>query len=508
MPTAKKYTLSDYRNTNTLSDKTIGEGLLFLANMINYASEQKNVSIAAHAIKLAEELERRKDITSAKRALLYSYLINAWNVNNKDALAWENKALGKEIFYGRKALLEKDFNKLPLGTRLSIYTNLGNALFQTRRILDAIEYYNLALSYKPDFGMALGAKARAISSYAYFIRNTEAGIALYSYAEELYLKAVASHSTQKHALPAFKNNLNKITQFLNKLGRPKETNAYNFLPLRKGKANAYHLWCLQNDLILNPVNLIPGYKNIKDTVHTPSMFTDTGKIPPFYAYFNQLKQEFLAARFLCFEGTEHLYQKHYSDRYGYLLQTYDHALWDYHTQQVKLAFLTAYAVLDKVAMYIDSYFNLHQPKEKINFRSVWYQHCDMTYNKKKRPILREEFVRHSNGALLSLHWLSKDFRYSNNAFYALEPEADKLKDIRNNLEHHFFQIRMIDDKSSGIEGIDEQSLRSKTIKLLKLVHYALTYLAFAVTIEEEKKDKQDTPSDKVAVPMIIDKWTL
>ena len=511
MTIVKKYTLKDYLNTSTLANQSVTQGLFFLANMINYASDKKDASMAKQAIKLAEEFEIRKELTSENRSILYSYMINAWSVIKTHPFSWEDETLGKQIYYGRKALLEEHFSKLPIAVRLSSYTNLGNALVHTGRILDAIEYYNKALTYDKNFGMALGAKARAISIYANLVSHGNIDLLLYLHAEELYRQAIDSPSTQKHALKIFKSNLGEITKYLDKRGRTIKPEDYNFCRSEISQENSYQIWCLLNGLILNPINSVSGYKNIRDIIHTPSIYSGIGKIPPYYAYFNQLKQEFLAARFLCFEGSENLYKKHYSDKYGYLLNTYDSALWDYHTQQIKLAFLTAYSVLDKIAMYIDDYFNLHQPTDKINFRNVWYQNCDMKYDAKKgkHPILRKEFVNKPNLALLALYWLSKDFQIDHTTF-AIEPEAERLRKIRNSLEHRFFQIRLIQDNSNLDKEIGEQSFCEKSIKLLQLVHHALIYLACAVIIEEERKQENapQPPSDKISVLMEIEEWTL
>ena len=184
-------------------------------------------------------------------------------------------------------------------------------------------------------------------------------------------------------------------------------------------------------------------------------------------------------------------------------------MWDYHTEQIKLAFLTAYSILDKVAVYINDYFNLNQPLKSINFRNIWYHNCDMKINPKKNkyPVLRKLFENHPNKALSALYWLSKDFREEDTNF-VLEPEADELQNIRNSLEHRFFQIRMVNSQSGKIEGIYEQLFRDKAIKLLQLVHHALIYLAFAITIEEDKKTAKETFSDGIIAPMILDEWSL
>ena len=51
----------------------------------------------------------------------------------------------------------------------------------------------------------------------------------------------------------------------------------------------------------------------------------------------------------------------------------DYALYAMGLEQVKTAFRCAYSLLDKVAYFVNDYWQLGISEEKVNFRSVWVE---------------------------------------------------------------------------------------------------------------------------------------
>lgn len=504
------FSIKEFQNLSTLENLTNKEAVTLLSEMIDYDSEFGKLVFSEKAITLSNTLLKR-NLSSEIKSVLYYCLANAWDnmqYYKYNSPSWDNIAVANQILCFRKSLLEEGAARLPLLHYLRICTNLGNTLSKTGRFLEAIEYYDKALFRSANFGMALGGKAIALIDYANLLVRGEERVYLYLYAQELLQKATQVDSTESHALKVFKKYLERLPNFLRgeKLKNPPQK--YIYVPESQDKEDCFRKWCLEYGLILNPINLVTDYRSIKDITHTPEITTSIdSKIPNYFAYFNQLKQEFSSARFLCFEAIYEIYKKHYSDKYNFLVNSLDSALWDYHTEQMKLAFLTAYSILDKIAHYINEYFDLQHPLDKINFRNIWYIECKIKYTKNFKPTLLPFFQKSQNRALLALFWLSKDFCYDNNQKNCIEPEAEKLNQIRNNLEHHFFQIRISNYTDSSIPGIGFQSFQDKTIRLLQLIHHALSYLALAITYDSNE-DMSDKKSDKLAVPMLLEDWSL
>jgi len=79
----------------------------------------------------------------------------------------------------------------------------------------------------------------------------------------------------------------------------------------------------------------------------------------------------------------------------------------------------------------------------------------------------------------------------------LEPEAEKLSEIRNHLEHKFISIKALDIARFETVGdrernfyITEDDLEAKTLHLAQLAREAMIYLSFAVHAEESRKSDE------------------
>jgi hypothetical protein len=119
-------------------------------------------------------------------------------------------------------------------------------------------------------------------------------------------------------------------------------------------------------------------------------------------------------------------------------------------------------------------------------------------------------------------WLGKDFFEKSLEFSSvLEPEAQKLAEIRNHLEHKYLKVddgfkdmsSVYEDVHPGLKdplaySISRQEVETKTLKLLKLVRAALTYLSLAIHSEESARAKNRNP--KHVFPMTVsifeDEW--
>ena len=79
--------------------------------------------------------------------------------------------------------------------------------------------------------------------------------------------------------------------------------------------------------------------------------------PPVIGFFNQMKQEYVSARFTLYEGLRDT-KIHFSDRGVQLFDTLDFPMHSLATERVRAGFRIAYSLLDKVAFLIDHYWQL------------------------------------------------------------------------------------------------------------------------------------------------------
>src|SRR5260370_37886414 len=107
---------------------------------------------------------------------------------------------------------------------------------------------------------------------------------------------------------------------------------------------------------------------------------------PFFAFFNQIKQEFVSARFLRFEGITSS-GAHYSDRGVLLHNTFDYPTYSLAIERVKSAFRILYSLFDKIAFFLNQYLELAIPERQVTFRTFWYVSQDR--KKGLRPELQQ-----------------------------------------------------------------------------------------------------------------------
>jgi len=189
------------------------------------------------------------------------------------------------------------------------------------------------------------------------------------------------------------------------------------------------------------------------------------------------------------------HKSHLADKNVFLINSLDYTTHNIHFEKIKLSFKTAYSVLDKIAFFLNKYFDLKQ-NNNFNFRNIWYENTNKGL---KQGLLLKTFNGRPNWSLRGLFWLSKDFSYTNKETFAIEPEADNLKNIRDALEHKFFRVTMMDSKGE-IPNVTELDLIQKTIKILKLTNAALAYLSSSIAREEYEKRKNEK-KEGVIVPM-------
>lgn len=158
-----------------------------------------------------------------------------------------------------------------------------------------------------------------------------------------------------------------------------------------------------------------------------------------------------------------------------------------------------YSIFDKIGYFINEYFKLGIDRNKVYFKNVWYE------NGRINPKIEEL----ENNPLRGLYFLSKDLftENKNETEYVdvTDPEANRIYELRNNLEHKYCKIHWFSTVDNGdllvydsIEySITEEEFAEKTYKLLRYVREAILYLSLSVHTEERK----DRTESGVVLPL-------
>jgi tetratricopeptide (TPR) repeat protein len=501
------------------------EAMQLLGQYIDQAMDLGDAEMASSALNLCDEMGFR--VNGASEVELCYFRANAWSVvrhaKHKDEAVvwlWDQEEILHEIYWLRYAVRHFSFGDLDSLRRGQILVNTANILSHIGRPIEAIEYWQRALSIVPRFGMALGNLGLGYEFYAKLLYDTGHAVIILKSAYDLL-----AGTKEKGVIwdnPGFQLVQQKMLGRASLISRhidigKVESVSLDGFPLGKTKTEEkYRQWVLDNALFVNPLNDIGSYSiAAQDILHLPDMVTNIGEPPSLIGFYNQLKQEFVSARYTLWQGMLAAvdYKRHFSDNDITLSNTLDYPIYGVAIEQIKLAFRSTYSLFDKIAFFINEYWDLGVPAERVSFHSVWIE------KKGKKKRLRHELLKNPNLCLRGLYWLSKEFsdKEKDQAVSlgsVMEPDADKLRTIRNHLEHKYlkvhddiwdackeYEIPPFSDKLAYHLTLTE--LTDKTLRLMRRAREALIYLSLAVHQEEKIRAENRTG---MTMPMTLPRW--
>jgi hypothetical protein len=492
---------------DALSD---ADALDAIAQLVDHAFDHGNLGLNARALSWSEAIAARP-LGEADLATLDYFRANIWahrqQVSHTDrtaAWSWDQEDQQQQIFFLRRALNNPAFAKLTVMRRCQVLTNLGNQLDTVGRFIEARTMWSRALELRPDFWMARGNRGRALLSY---------GRALYDTGHRAVFALVAHQELQQAVLdldrrPAFGDASLRsrfadaaadIAQHVDLDAVADSYRPHDFALGETSEEQRFRAWALAKVLFLNPLNdLGPHPIAARDVLLLPTFATAIDEAPVLAGFFNQLKQEYVSARWLYYEGvTED--EPHVSDRHVLLYNTLDYPALGLAVEKVKLAFRMAYSLLDKAAFFLNRYMGLGIPEHKVNFRSIWRE-------KEGAPV-RVQFEASENWPFRGLYWLSRDL-FEPEFRALIEPDAQYMAELRNHLEHKYVKV-----VSMGVSGhldddfahaVSRADLEGRTLHLLRLARAALTYLSLGMHKEEQRR--RAASPDTLQAPMFLDLW--
>lgn len=489
-----------------------------IAKLVDQAGDAGSSALIDEALAIADTLEAR-GLQSEELAVLDYFRANAWacrqRLNRRErAETWDfdQPEVREQVFLLRRAMNSPSFESLHPIRRCQILTNLGNSLDTLGRFVEARRVWNTALAIEPNFWMARCNRGRALMHYAaaLYDQGHHAILALYAYHD--VVDGLASLSTHPHfgdeRLAAFFTRAAERIAEAYDLEAIAARHASDARDIGgSGKERSYRRWCLHNVLFLNPLNDVETASvAASDVLGLPDFTTALGEPPILTGMFNELKQTFVSARWLLWEGV-HSERPHFSDRDVALYNTLDFPAYGLAVEKVKLAFRMAYSILDKVAYFLNHYLALGMPEKRINFRTIWRE-------KDSEPV-RARFSASENWPFRGLYWLSKDL-FEEGMRDSTEPDARAFAELRNHLEHKYVKVHelLLDEPNEHdmfrdmlAHSISRTDLERRTLRLIQLVRSALIYLVLGVHKEEQgRSGEQVGLTASMALQRLKDDW--
>ena len=399
------------------------------------------------------------------------------------------------LAYLRASVASDFLDDLRVERVVKTYTDFANLLSRLGRVVEALNWYDEALKLDPDHAMSLGNRGQCKMEYGALL-FTEGHNPLFMHSAYNDLEASLDNSDRLYprAEQLFRGTKQQIERFSDERLAVDNNEEYELGESKQDEE--YHEWVLENGLYLNPLNDISKHSSVAhDYFHLPDMLLPDDGDFPYPGIYNQVKQEFVSARYMYFEGVESEDDGgHFSDRGVQLPDTLDYSVYGYRTEQVKTALRLSYSIFDKLAEIINHYWGVGQ--KDPNFGQVWYQGGDYKQG------LADPFQDCDNWPLNALFWIKKDFHHSisERDEDSVVTVAHELQTVRQMVEHDYMKVfhddivssppdsRVLED--SVYDAIGKKGLRKAALEMLRMSRAALIYISLAVHHEERKKREQ------------------
>lgn len=435
---------------------------------------------------------------------------------------WES-SLRKQLYCFRKSIecIEKpEYSKKKYGVHIKgfkciLYINYGNALSSCGRIIEAILQYKKVLDVHNSFGMALGNLGRVYRDYGILDYDASHQHYFHHFAYSLFQKALnctdpSTHREAKECFRKLADNYDK-NYIENVLSRKLEMPQ---LVYESGKEEKYRRWSLENGLFLNTLNDLPVLKMCfaADVLQLPDMIVSIDAKPVFHGMFNQIKQEYIYARYQYYCSLELREGPHFADKETHLINFADYPQYGIRIEQLKSAFKTLYGLFDKTAYFINAYFDLGIRERDVSFSHIWFSE----YGSGKKQYSYKNVLNHKeNFALASLYWISRDFydKFEDSP----NPHLRRISDVRNALEHKYVKVTKgwFPERENGeIDDlafyVTEDELSTLTLELMRIVRETIICLSLCVHEEERKRHPDKDKKMIMSVPLMEydDDWKI
>ena len=445
-----------------------------------------------------------KNSVGKTRILLLYFQANAVSgivrANSKaNNRSWDDNLANrvKNLLLLRQSVSDPAFETVDKILQCQIRTNLANTLAGLSRPVAAIEQYISALSIQPHYAKTLLGLSSSIQHIASSIYDDGHQTVLMAHVlslinQALDDKAISEGDREVYA-PQAENRRKWISDNLERVEYNPKFDLDDFSLGNSEEERAYRTWCLRERLFINPLNE-PLTNNVAatDVFHLPSHNYKIGEIARFPDYFNLLKQEYVSARYRLFVAV-HNRAPDFIMRDVLLLDGGQDQILGHQADELRSAYRSAYSMFDKISIFLNSRLKLGLKPKQVTFRNIWLERqSDQTLG------LRTKFKQSQNWALRGLFFLSKDL-YDDNFQEVAEPDAAKLNQWRNQIEHRFLILHQLPQNTPRGEqwAISVEELQQKTIRILRLAREALFYLSIAMNLEEREKEQENNNTIRV-----------
>ena len=461
-----------------------------LGSAIDAASDEGNEELLRQ---LGKECEGRLSNTEGEQRVFLRYfqantfgaIIQSKSKDSDYLWNWEQPDSVQNLLLLRQAIAEEAFETIDPILACQIRTNLASRLNALGRPVAANEQLLKVLEIEPKFAKALANRGNNIAFYAKMLYDSGHKPILLSAALSLTncaldKDALWESNDRDSFAPDLMSRSKEIASYLDDVGYDDNFDLNQWSLGETLEERSYRRWCLKERLFLNPLN--EAYTDsvaARDILHLPSHTYNISESPRFPAFYNLMKLEYVSARYRLYRAS-HENEPDFVMRDVLLLEGNVSQALGYQTADLRSAFQSAYAIFDKIGLFMNDYFQVGLKPGNASFRKVWSEKRSTSASE-----LRTMFKNHPNWPLRALYFLSKDL-FEDDFRELAEPDAANLSRLRNQIEHRFLSLQHYPDGESDETHklITVEDFQEKTLRILKMAHEALSYLSLAMHREE------------------------
>ena len=315
-----------------------------------------------------------------------------------------------------------------LGCEYQAHVHLGSVYDHLGRHQDALHSYAKAGKLMPnDYMWKFNLGFSYGGMFGYYEERVQPYIV--AQAKDLLRPYLKKLETSKSAIEMFK----RISGLKTPVNLKDTNHEYG-----NSEEEEYNRWVNENYLRLNAYNEVNPYSEEAqdDSLYFDSIFStkdNTEKCYRLMTMLNEIKQEYVTARFMLYSYFRESGKSHFSDKHVRIADVLQYANYSYNVELAKSAFRALYSLLDKIAFALNDYLELGMKGKDVDFKSFWY------FDRKTRNI-RPEILNHSTIiSLAGLLFIRNDV-YGGSDSYLQADETKNLKMVRNAMEHRVIQI--------------------------------------------------------------------
>ena len=419
------------------------------------------------------------------QANVFASIISSKHTDADYTWSWEEPDRIQNILLLRQAINEPAFETVDSIVECQIRTNLANLLSYLGRPVSANEQLLSVLDICPRFAKALANRAEVLASYGGTLYDNGHEVLLLAAARSSFDAALDPNSLWESGdrdsiAPDLMMKRDQIVSYLKHVNYDEHFDMNQWSLGTSARERSYRRWCLQERLFLNPLNdIYTDAVAATDVLHLPDHRYSVYEKPRFPAYYNIMKQEYVTARYRLYRAI-HEEGSSFLMRDVLLIDSGEGQVFGEYTEDLRSAFRSSYAIFDKIAMFLNDYFQVGLKPRDVSFRRIWSER-----SKGGTVAIRSVFENRPNLPLRGLYFLSKDL-YDSAFTDVASPESDDLASLRQQLEHRFLSLQhFVTNESTDTHRfvlIDE--FKTKALRLLKMAREALIYVSLAMYIEE------------------------